>query len=424
MQVRRVLAAAATATVIAGTLATTAPAVAQRTQVPGVTEDEIRVGGIAGATNPTGRPYDAAFVGIQAYFDAVNKAGGVHGKKLKFVAGLDDQTRDSKNLLAARSLVEEKKVFAVAPVVTNSFASAKYLTGKGVPTFGWNIQTDWSAGPNLFGEKGSYLAVDDPIPMAAFAAQKTGAKKVGLLAYGSSPQSAKCLDGMRQALEKWGPPVGFADSSLAFGFSANDVSAAVQAVKDNDVDFIATCMDVNGVVNFAKQVRQAGLTDVGFLAPEGYDPEVLKTLGKDLEGFTFGVQFLPFEAAKESKEMQRFLAAMKKEGISPSEQALVGWQNGALLVEGIKRAGKDFTQQSVIDAVNGITDWTANGMRPAVDWTTAHEPTPPGGRTCTAYVQVKNQKYVPVYNEPGKPFACFTANPFPASLNSVQYSAE
>ncbi|MBM3659002.1 MAG: ABC transporter substrate-binding protein [Actinobacteria bacterium] len=424
MHVRRTFALLAAAITAVATLFATVPAAGQSTPVPGVTKDEIRVGGIAGVTNPVGRPYGDAFKGIQAYFDAVNKAGGVHGRKLKFVAGLDDQSRASQNLLAARSLVEEKKVFAVAPIVTNTFASAKYLADKGVPTFGWNIQTDWTAGPNLFGEKGSYLAVDDPIPMAAFSAQKAGAKRVGLLAYGTSPQSAKCLDGQRQALEKWGPPIGFADSSLAFGFSANDVAAAVQAVKDNDVDFIATCMDVNGVVNLAKQIRQAGITDVGFLAPEGYDPEVLKTLGKDLEGFTFAVQFLPFEVAKESEEMQRFLTAMKKARIAPSEQALAGWQNGALLVEGIKRAGKDFTQQSVVDAINGITSWTANGLRPAVNWTTAHGPTPPGGRTCSAYVQVKNGKFVPVYNEPGKPYACFTANPFPASLSSVQYSAE
>jgi len=423
MHVRRTLAmlAAATATVV--TLSATVPAAGQSPQVPGVTKDEIRVGGIAGVTNPIGRPYGDAFKGIQAYFDAVNKAGGIYGRKLKFVAGLDDQSRDSKNLLAARSLVEEKKVFAVAPIVTNTFASSKYLADKGVPTFGWNISTDWVPGPNLFGEKGSFLAVDSPIVMAAYVPQQVGAKRVGLLAYGSSPSSTQCLEGQRMALERWGPEVGFADTSLAFGFSANDVAAAVQAVKDNKVDFIATCMDINGVVNLAKQIRQAGITDVKFLSPEGYDPKVLRDLGPDLEGFTFAVQFLPFELAKESKEMQRFLAAMKKAGVEPSEQALVGWQNGALLVEGIRRAGKNFTQQSVVDAINGITDWTGNGLRPTVDWTTAHGPTPPGGRTCSAYVQVKNGKFVPVFNEPGKPFVCVPANPFPATLRDVEHRA-
>ena len=43
---------------------------------------------------------------------------------------------------------------------------------------------------------------------------------------------------------------------------------------------------------------------------------------------------------------------MKERGIEPSEHSQAGWINAALLVEGIKAAGDDFTRQSVIDAIN------------------------------------------------------------------------
>lgn len=400
------------------TVGTVAPVGAQGSEVPGVTAKEIRVGGVVGKTNPTGRPYADAFAGAEEYFNRVNKQGGLFGRKLKLVAKFDDQTRDSKNIQAVRSLVEEKKVFAVLPVATQTFAGAGYLVEKGVPTFGWNIQAEWSKGPNLFGEKGSYLCFDCPTIAPVFIAQKEGAKAAGLLAYGGSPQSANCSKGQENGFDRWGPKVAFADRSLAFGFSANDISAAVQEIKDKGVDFIATCMDVNGEVNFANALRQAGVTGVKFYAPEGYDPGTLADLGKDLDGFTFVIEFLPFELADESKEMQAFLKAMKKRGVSPSEQALAGWQNAALLVEGIKRAGKSFTQKSVVDAINQITDWTAHGIRPAIDWTSAHGPPPPGAIDCAAYVTVRNGKYVPVYNQPGKPYVCFPVNPYPASLSS------
>ena len=400
-----------------------APAGAQSSSVPGVTAKEILVGGIAGVTNPTGRPYDDAIKGAKAYFDKVNSAGGIYGKKYKVVANLDDQTRDSKNLINARSLVEEKKVFAVVPMVTQNFASAQYLTDKGVPTFGWNIQSDWSKGKNLFGEKGSWLCFGSNCITISpnYIAKKEGATGVGLLAYGSSPQSAECSKGQENTFNKYGPKVKFVDRSLSFGFSANDISAAVQAVKDNGVDFIATCMDVNGEVNFQKALKQAGINNVKFYAPEGYDQQVLKELGADLEGFTFVTSYVPVESAKDSKGMQEFLATMKKKGINPGEHALVGWQSAMLLNEGIKRAGKSFTQQSVVDEINKITDWSADGTRTQVDWTTAHGPTPANGTGCAAYIQVKNGKFVPAYGQPGKPFVCFPENPYPATLDNPSF---
>jgi ABC-type branched-subunit amino acid transport system substrate-binding protein len=412
--------ALATSASVAGALA---PAGAQSGAVPGVTAKEIRVGGVVGKTNPTGRPYENAARGAQAYFDMVNKKGGVFGKKFKYVGTLDDQTRDSKNLLAARSLVEEKKVFAIVPMATQTFASADYLVSKGVPTFGWNIQADWAKGPNLFGEKGSWLCFGAGcLTMAPnYIAKREGAKAVGLLAYGSSPQSSDCSKAQETTFNRWGPRVAFADRSLSFGFSANDISAAVQAVKENGVDFIAACMDVNGEVNFQRALKQAGITNVKWYAPEGYDEDILKELGSDLEGFTFVVGFVPFDRANESPGTRQFIKEMRKRKITVNEHSLVGWQSAMLLHEGIKRAGRNFTQKSVVDAINQISDWSANGTRAIVDWTTAHGPTAPNSLSCSAYVQVKNGKFTTVYAPPGKPFVCHPQNPWPATLDNPTF---
>jgi branched-chain amino acid transport system substrate-binding protein len=423
MRTGRVLTAVIVSTIALATIGVAAPVGAQGGgSVPGVTAKEIRVGGVAGVTNPTGVPYEDGFIGIQAYFQRINKQGGVHGRQLKFVAKYDDQTRDSKNLQAVRSLVEDDKVFAVAPVVTQTFAGAQYLVDQGVPAFGWNIQSQWEKGPNLFGEKGSYLCLNCPNLTPVFIAQQTGSKKAAAFGYGSSPQSADCANNIKSSFEKWGFPFAFTDTSLAFGFSANDVSAAVQAIKDQGVDFVTACMDLNGEVNLQKALKAAGVNNVKFWAPQGYDPGNLKELGNDLEGFYFIVDFVPFELAKGNKEMQAFLSAMKKVGQEPTEQALAGWQNGALLVEGIKRAGKNFTRESVVDEINSITDWTANGIRSKINWKTAHGPAAPGDVDCIGYVTVKGGKFVPQFNTtPEEPFICFPVNPYPASLANPAY---
>src|SRR5262245_66085487 len=69
----------------------------------GVTDDEIRVSGIASATNPLGGNYGDAFDGTKAYFAMINDGGGIYGRDLTFVEGHDDQV--SKNQQEAQAIL-------------------------------------------------------------------------------------------------------------------------------------------------------------------------------------------------------------------------------------------------------------------------------------------------------------------------------
>jgi ABC-type branched-subunit amino acid transport system substrate-binding protein len=413
----RVFTAVVGAAMLAGALVVpTAPAgAADSGDRTGVTSNEIKVGGVVSKSNPTGRPYTDAFKGAEAYFNMVNAKGGVFGHKIKMVSELDDQAQASRNVQAVRSLVEEKKVFAVLPVATIVFAGAKYLADKGVPTFGWNINEQWSPAPNLFGQRGSYTCFTCVQPFLAYVAQQAGAKKVAILSY-TSPSSAVCAQGEEASFKKYGPEVAYKDYSLNFGFT--DLSADVQAIKDKGVNFVATCMDVNGNINVGKALKQAGVNDVTIYSPEGYDPAIMKKFSKDLEGYRFGSDFVPFEAAQDSKGMTQFINTIKKNGGTANELALAGWIDADLLVQGIKASGKNFTRQSVVDNLNKLTDYTANGILAPVDWTVAH--TADASQLCTAALEAKGGKFVPILGQPGKPFVCFP-NPRPDNLDSPTY---
>jgi hypothetical protein len=111
--------------------------------------------------------------------------------------------------------------------------------------------------------------------------------------------------------------------------------------------------------------------------------------------------------------MGDFLDQMKKSGKAPTEVALVGWINADLAYQGLKAAGPSFTRQSVIDATNKMTAYSAGGLVNPIDWTRQHEPwtaadpvTHNSPNECTALVQVKNGKFVLVGNK-DKPFNCW-----------------
>ena len=91
---------------------------------------------------------------------------------------------------------------------------------------------------------------------------------------------------------------------------------------------------------------------------------------------------------------------------------------------GIKAAGKNFTRESVISSINKMTNWTANGLRPKINWTTAHGLAAPGDQSCYGYVQVENGKFVPQFKTTSQqPFVCFGVNPYPATLTNPTLTA-
>ena len=89
-----------------------------------------------------------------------------------------------------------------------------------------------------------------------------------------------------------------------------------------------------------------------------------------------------------------------------------GWVLADEFVTGLKLAGPDFSQQKVIDALNSLTAYDDNGLIPPINWTKQHndplnDPSALSKLDCGDYVKVESGKFVPVYDEPGKPFVCF-----------------
>lgn len=410
-----------TALVTVVALATAAAAVgaasgAAATGRQGVTDDEILVGGLAGLTNPLGLPFADGSAGVQAYFDVVNANGGVFGRELRIVDELDDRSSATLDLAQARTLVDDEKVFAVIPVVTMTFGAASYLAQKGIPTFGWNINDEWKDAPNLFGQRGSFTCFTCTSSPAPYIAERIGAKKVALVSYGSG-QSLDCAKGTRASLEQYGYAVTYADTDLRFGFT--DVSADVQAIENEGIDYVASCLDINGNVALAKAMHDADVSGVRIYAPEGYDPDVLRKYGHQLDGFYFAPDFLPFQDATHAKAMRQLIAALKERNRIPNEQSLAGWVVGQLLVDGIKAAGPNFTWRSVVAAINRMRSFTAGDLVPPIDWTQAH--TSAGHADCHAYVAVAHGKFVRRFGAEGKPFVCFPYDPGPARLDHPTY---
>jgi len=382
----------------------TFPAVNQ----PGVSATEIKVAGVASATNPLGASYGSAFDGTQAYFDMINSQGGIYGRKLTLSQKIDDNGIKNKEVVQPLLTGD---IFAVLPIDTLLFTGADDLVAAGIPTFGWMINGEWGGTKqapkaNLFGQEGSYLGIEDANAIIPYLAKKLGLHKVGILAYGV-PQSADCAKGTKAGIEKWGPTngveVAFSDSTLAFG--EKNLAVQVGRMKDAGVDFVSTCLDTNGVVTLATEMDKQGMKATQYL-PNGYDHDFVKAYGDLFDGSIVRTSFATVElpADQQPQGLKDLVTWIGKGGGKLTENAITGWMNANQFVDGLKAAGPDFTRAKVIAAVNAMTNWNSNGISPGVDWSVRHYASSPS--SCAAFSVIKNSTFVPDLGEPGKPFLC------------------
>ncbi len=372
---------------------------------PGVSDDTIRVGGVASVTSPIGASYGDTFDGTKAYFEMINSQGGIWDRQLELVAERDDMT--AQNQPEVQGLLAQDDVFAVLPVNTLLFTGAVDLVESGTPTFGWNIQEQWSEGPNLFGEKGSFLCFTCTSPLWPWLADQIGADSVGILAYGNSAQSADAAEGFEKSFEAMGDAeVGYFDTSLSFGVP--DLSAQVAAMDEAGVDLVLTAMDQNGVTTLQREMAKQELDAIQLLS-NAYDPVFIEEFGELFEGSYAQVQFWPFEEETDQPEgLTNYLEWMDETDGTVNEISMAAWLATDLFVTGLREAGPDFGQQEVTDAINAITLWDAQGANPGFDWTIAHDRQQP--ETCYAFVEVTRDGYVPTFGEPGSPFSCLDAS--------------
>jgi ABC-type branched-subunit amino acid transport system substrate-binding protein len=396
------VAALAIALVAPAAGAADAPAVDQ----PGVTDTEIKVGGVVTASNdPTGASLDTAYDGVEAYFKYINSKGGVYGRDLVLDSKRDDGLANNRS--EVQGLISQDDVFAVLPVAVQLFTGAKLLADEGIPTYGWDINEEWGSenhnpGPsNFFTNVGGYIcftcAEGGP---QSWLPKKLKRHRIGTLAFAVS-QSEACAEGLEASLKKYKTgKIVFMDKSLTFG--TPDYSAQVAQMKDKDVDFVITCIDGNGAATLAREMKKQGL-DAPQILPNAYNKELIEKNADVLNGSYLFTTFAPLETKPAPPGMKRFKKWMKKTDGEVTENALMGWINADEFVTGLKAAGPNFTRQKVIDATNKLTDYTAGGLIPPLDWTTAHTKQ----IDCYATLKVVDGKFKPVYGKKGKPFLCF-----------------
>ncbi len=393
--------------------------------VPGVTDETINftVTG-TGAANPLGYCLlDCYAGGVQAYFDYQNSLGGVNGRDLT-ISIVDDEWTNAQ--VKTLEIIDDPNSFGV-------FAAP--FDASGIPDLGKSGVPFYTTAPNALqvnGLENGFIPVGTmcalcPAPMTVWGAKLFGGTKVAALGLGVAQASKDCVDRNETELAEWGAAAGvemvYKNSDLAFGLP-NGIGPEVTAMKDLGVNYITTCVDQNTALVLIQELERQGMSDVTVILPQGYgDTDFITNNADVLEGNVLGVAFRPVEAGVGDSMLQTMIDWMNKGGYQINDYTVQGWLGADLAVSGLLAAGPQFDQASMVAASNTLTEFTAGGLVPTVDWSTAHtarEPDGPG-RVCQAYVKVVSGA-LELVGDPEKPWYCYDELPLVEWQDATQMS--
>lgn len=361
------------------TVASSSAATPSAAAVPGVTDTEIVIGSWGPQDGPAGA-YGVIDRTIAGYFNMVNDQGGINGRKVRFIYE-NDSYQPAKTVAAVKKLVEEDKVFAlVAGLGTaNNLAVMDYLVQNNVPHVGPATGSTALAVPlkkNVYAVQLNYMT--EATLLTQYALDTLGSKTFAVF-YQNDAFGKEGLATINSVLKKAGAP-----EATAVSYETADTNFSAQALKlqASGADTVILWAVPKPGGSVLAEMNKIGYAPKILASTVLNDPSIFKLAGPGINGVIITAWLPAFDDLTNPKIVQ-WQADMKK--YNPNEQiggfALSGWVEAQIITEGLRRAGKDLTRESFLNAMDSMKDYTGS-LLPTISYSADNH-----AGTKTAYFQ-------------------------------------
>ena len=329
---------------------TVLPAGAQNS--PGVTDKSILIGSCSALEGPSHSLGADTVSGANAYFSLINDEGGVNGRKLKLTA-YDDSYDPAKTQACFDHLMIDK-VFALGFFVGTPTA-VKYLPlaeANKIPLVGLftGAQTLYTPLRHwIVNVRASYY--DETREQMDGVWEKLGYHSVGVI-YPEDAFGSAVLGGVTEALKSRGAePVKVA----SYERQTANVGGAIDAVRGANPQAVIVVGPPNTVAPILKQAHAKGWKPLFLTVSFVGTDELIAEAGDDAEGVVI-TQVVPPYYLTDLKGVALYRRALAKyqPAARPNFVSLEGFVDAMVLVEGLKRAGKEPTREGLIHGIESI----------------------------------------------------------------------
>lgn len=320
-------------------------------QTPGITDTSILIGSCSALDGPARFLGNQTVLGATAYLHSINDEGGVFGRKVQLLA-FDDGYDPDKAPACFRRMTKEG-VFALGFFVGTPTAKVyvPMAEQEKIPVVGLFTGAQMLYEPlkhYVINVRASYY---DETREQVDKLWSINLRKIGVV-YQDDAFGKAVLDGVRLALQKHN------SAPVALGtFPRNtlDVDAGLKAVMAAHPQAVVVVGPYSPVAAIIKKAHVTGwrpqFLTVSFVGTE----EFIKEAGDDAEG-TIITQVVPPYDRTDYPTVALYRKSLAKyyPDTPPSFVSLEGFVDALVLVEGLKRAGKDLTREKFISGIESI----------------------------------------------------------------------
>jgi branched-chain amino acid transport system substrate-binding protein len=316
-----------------------------------VDRDEIRIGMInAHGSTPKQSGWDFQ-QGYLAYFSRINHEGGIFGRQLHLV-NYDDHYKPLEAIFYTERLINSDRVFALVGYIGTAActAAASMSSEAGVIFLGPKTGVESLRNPVLplvFNVRASYA--DEIETLVDYLVGTLGLKRIALARQndGFGDDGIKWLNHSLESRQL--QPV--ADSK--FVRNSTDTQPALEQIIPFHPQVVIIMGTFRPIISLLRQAQSTGLHDILFCALSTVPPRALiETAREGSEGMILS-QVVPWPEDTSIPVAQSFQKDMRAIGVdSFSHGALEAYLGAILLVDAIRRAGPDLTEQRCVEALN------------------------------------------------------------------------
>ncbi len=294
--------------------------------------------------------------GALAWFKKVNRTGGVHGKTIEFITRDDKNDRKTAGANAVK-LVNESGAAALFGFAsaTLSLDAMPVVNEKKVPFFAPFTGADAikKMGPYVFTIRASYA---DELERILDHWSNLGINRVTVLHYDDEIGNQNFA-----TVERYMKAAGKQAMSVKIKRNVDIGKETVEAIIKSDPQVVVVTTLYGPTAQLAKGLRAANrmysMTTLSFTGPS----QLAKAGGKDVEGISIaGV--VPAPSRSSVAAVRECSEAIKAAGVAEVNYTNIEACIAAkILVEGIRRGGKDVTRESIYKGLQALGTYDAGG---------------------------------------------------------------
>lgn len=335
----------------------------------GVTADKITIGSVwfhESFIDRYSRPEERA---VRAFFNDVNRAGGIHGRKIDYIACTDGGD-NSRSRACFKDLVENRKVFMLGPSASFSTGTIQeYVKAKKIPFVGsFGLYLEEYRNDNPYSFPTQVPAFDIGRLFGKFLVEEVKPKSVGI-SYLNIEAAQECMVGLEQYLSEAGVPVVAKVSNEA---DEPDLTPQVLRMRQAGPGLVAFCNDPLNNAKFVSAARgQRYKPDQGWIAGFSVVPEFGKIVGEWGIGH-YGFSSVCYHEAPEcdaDPDVRLFKDQVSRH--YPGELDRMHyygqnlWCGAKMITEALRLAGPNLTRASLLSVLDSgaFFNWSCQGMQ-------------------------------------------------------------